>query len=332
MEQPGGALDRYAVLTATPDLIAAGLVRALVERLKRRAIVPVAMIPHLFSDAESFMLYGGRVTHQTGESRQHSKWLSPRMFEGGASLILLLRQAAGGAPLQQRLMALKGRSRPGESRPDQLRGLSATVDRSFSLVHSPDDADGMLHEVDLLLGRATLDAATAPDAAPLSADHAAALFGKAAEPPANICDILFAIVSRAAALSAGDPSSGAATAAKSLFRRSEVARRQLAKGAAGAKLDAAAWRRMAVLSGELSEVFEQERARLDWDAPWTEVRRRLARTHLLRLLIEATDRARFDPRLSRALVDALRAAQVPLGYWEEHQLHVAAAFHGAENE
>lgn len=320
-------LAPYAVLTATPDLIAARLVRALVRRLKANGIVPVALIPHVFSEAESFMLYGGRVTHQTGESRLHSKWLSPRMFTAGTSLVALLRQEGGGEPLQRRLMSLKGRGRLGEYREDQLRGLSRSVDRSFSLVHSPDDLEGLMHETDLLLGRHVLRSAIEPGLAALDEDEAAALVGEDKLDEAHLFDILFQVIGRAAALCICDPGSESAGPARKLLRESEAERGRLAGEPLSPALADEAWRAVADRAEGLRALFRSERDRLDWDLPWLDLRRRLARVRLLRLLVDASERAHFDPRVSEALVAALREAQLPLSRWEAHRLHVVAAFH-----
>ena len=325
--QTEARLVHHAILTATPDLIAGGLVRALLRRLKSNGIVPVALIPHVFSEAESFMLYGGRVTHQTGESRLHSKWLSPRMFTAGTSLVALLRQDGGDEPLQRRLMSLKGRGRLGEYREDQLRGLSRSVDRSLSLVHSPDDLEGLLHETDLLLGREVLHCALEPGLAALGEEAAAALVGEDEGGERHLFDILFQVIGRAASLCVCDPSSGSAAPARELLRESEAERRRLAAEPLTPGLADEAWRAVADRSEGLRALFRSERDRLDWELPWLDLRRRLARVRLLRLLVEGSERSRFDPRLSEAVVEALRDAQLPLGRWETHRLHVVAAFH-----
>ena len=73
---------RLGLLTATPDLVAAGLLPALVERLAIEGLRPLAALPHVYSPAETFMLYDGKSTHprsdrariQRARVRPRRKW------------------------------------------------------------------------------------------------------------------------------------------------------------------------------------------------------------------------------------------------------------------
>jgi hypothetical protein len=104
---------RLGLLTATPDLVAAGLLAALVERLAIEGLRPLAALPHVYSPAETFMLYGGKSTHPRSDcARIHSNWLAPRLFTGGVSLVMVLRADTSYKDgTQATLCAIKGGSR-----------------------------------------------------------------------------------------------------------------------------------------------------------------------------------------------------------------------------
>ncbi len=65
------------------------------------------------------------------------------------------------------------------------------------------------------------------------------------------------------------------------------------------------------------------------DASWDDLRFENARLELCRILEALCDRQAFSPSLSFAAIEVFHRNHLVLGDWDQHRLHVLAAFHGA---
>jgi hypothetical protein len=318
---------RYAVLTATPDLVQQHLLPRLLQMLLDHQIDVVAAIPRVFTAADAVMLYDGHITHKSEEPRTHSGWLAPRLFAAGPSLMLVLRSRTAGEALVARVAALKGRSRIGQYRSDQMRGLSRITDRSLSLVHSPDDFAGVLHELGLFAGTRGIAAVFEEQRGALAKAVLEAILPSttlASEP--NPFDILPRVMAQAAAMCAC-AALNSPHEALSLLHELQACRRELGRFPIDSALELALWRLLAPLQGHVDALFKAERDKLDWNWPAQDLRHALKRLELLSVLRRSCSPRDFDLQESNALADALRACHLPPAPWDEHRLDLIAAYH-----
>lgn len=329
--------SRIALLTATPDLVAGGLLPELAGRLEANGFHVAAALPIFFSDAQSFMLYAGKPTHvRTERGSLHASWLSPRLFTGGVSVVLILRAETGmGVTIdaQERLCALKGGSRWGEARADQLRGLAPSCDRSLSLVHSPDDFCGVLHELRLLFGGDLANWVQSAEALewPLVPRPWVALLAPA-EPAASFSTrSLHAwpwVIQRAMAIVAADPLSGVGVSvAAEAFELTDVISERIASAPSLHDAEQAVWGSLTELLGVLVEFHRHGMAHLNGAQDPISFARAAARATLTRALMAVCEMRPIDPRASLLLSEAFSRIGSPLSHWEAQRLHLGAAYH-----
>jgi len=329
--------SRIALLTATPDLVAGGLLPELASRLAANGFQVAAALPFVFSDAQSFMLYAGKVTHiRSEQGKLHASWLSPRLFSGGVSVVLILRvdTEAEGLHAQQRLCLLKGGSRWGEAGADQLRGISPGCDRSLSFVHSPDDFCGVLHELQLLFGRDLADWAQSAEALGRTAVPSTWLPLLAPAAPTTILSTRSLLawpwaVQRALAIIAADPLS-AVDIAKVIdaFNKTENIGEEISSATALQDATRIVWSKLAELRSGLAEIHQQVMIHLNGADDPISFSRAAARATLSRALVAICEMRPIDPRASLLLFDAFTRIGSPLSHWEAQRLHLGAAYHG----
>lgn len=328
---------RLGLLTATPDLVAAGLMPALVERLAIDGLRPLAALPHVYSPAETFMMYNGKPTHpRSDRARIHSNWLAPRLFTGGVSLVIVLRaDTAHKDGTQARLCAIKGSSRRGQASAAQLRSLSPSCDRSLSLVHCPDDDTSVMHELRLLFGSALarwINGPCALDRPLLPPEWLPALVPAAAAESAagSMLAAWPVLLRRATCVLAADPLGGVdlALATDMAAALQDLGKALDAMGTAGGPEDL--WCGLAALRPFATVLHRQSAdAMAEAGADGTGYARAAARATLSRVVLAACEADAVDPVLSGLLARAFSAAGTPLSHWEEQRLHVIAAYHAA---
>lgn len=325
---------RLGLITATPDLVSQGLVLALLDRLADHGLRPLSAIPHIFTAAETFMLYSGKSTHPRSERTQlHSGWLAPRLFMGGISLIILLRsdtEVTGG--VQSYLCDIKGASRAGAATRNQLRGLSPSCDRNLSLVHCPDDEAGVVHELRLIFGKSFarwVDSLDPCDQNILSENWVTKLVppssseSGSAHPAASWTTALL----RAVCLLVCDPACGVDTQlASSLIDALERLRVRV-ESAEGASASRILWTGLAALEEPATRLHATTVAALQSRSDVTGFARATARATLSRVIEASCAGECVDPVLSSLLVNALSALGSPPGYLEEQRLHVTTAYY-----
>ena len=324
---------RLGLLTATPDLVAAGLLPSLVERLAANGLRPVAAMPRVYTSAETFMLYDGKPTHpRSDRSRLHSNWLAPRLFTGGVSLVLLLRSDAPRGDAQMALCAIKGGSGYRQALEMQLRAISASCDRCLSLVHCPDDAVGVAHELRLLFGDSLADWTTSSAALnrpTLPIEWLPNLVPSQAEEIARtgVLEAWPELLRRGVCLLAADPLSGVDTELAASLGVGFDSSRAMATRAEGEAVAPTLWRSLALLKPLLEQLHQQCVRALNVPVDPRGFARAAARATLSRILLAACSDRPVDPTLSASLVSALASVGSPPSYWEEQRLHVAAAYH-----
>lgn len=309
-----------AILTATPDLISQNLLFQLIQQLKSYSIYPIAIIPKVFSSAESFMLYNGIQTHpRTNENRLHSNWLSPRLFTGGMSVVLVLI-TDDKEDLQEKLRFLKGGSRLNEKNADKLRGISTLCDRSHSLIHSPDDKAGFNHEIKLLFGN---DFLTHLYDKRISDDLIKIFSSKHIN---NTLELLPLLIQKAYCLFLMDPEFkiNEENLLLTIQKISEL-RQHLSKPYTSNTLDHF-WNSLSSLSNNMIEVYNQLMQN-PMPKDLKPFNRYLAKLQLARVIIEACNRSIFDPITSGSLIKCFNDIDHPLNHWEQQQLHIIAAYH-----
>ena len=144
----------FASLLLTPDFCYHGDVLLLKHVLNSLSADVIAAVPLEISPPDVTEMYEGRVSHKDRVRNSDNIWLSRRLYGLGVSLYLLLRGNVrdGVDPLLERVRQIKGSSIRSEAAAGTLRSMSSLVDRCFSLVHSPDDEEGMRHDLQIALG------------------------------------------------------------------------------------------------------------------------------------------------------------------------------------
>jgi Nucleoside diphosphate kinase len=321
---------QIGVLTATPDLLAQHLVLPLVARLRALHLTVAAAVPHVFTTAEAFMLYRGASTHpRTDTSRLYSQWLSPRMFTGGGSLVLLLRWNADDRPVQQVIRELKGKSDWKHPLPEQLRAISPLCDRSMSLIHSPDDEEGMAHELSLLFGPSMVASVASLAAAPVEL-HDRVLDAAFAPPNPDEGPLaaLPRLLQRVAALFAADPQSGVGVEDVSTFLSAADGMRATLRASPPDLAEAVLWNGMTALAGAAAAISVRVHASPLLEHDVRGYRRACIRRVLARMVEQCCRDPHADPLLGELLAQALSDLGAPMGYWEQQQLYVTLAYHG----
>ena len=325
----GTARTHFAVLTATPDLLAQGLIATLIEKLAQNGVRVIGAMPYRFSAAAAAELYAGRITHNRSESRLHSGWLNPQMFTAGPSLILFLTSSERNKPLVDFIRDLKGGSRLGEHRAEHLRNLSPLTDRGFSLVHSPDDFDGVLHELRLVLGKRAIAQLLAPGRPPLREEEIVSilpLVPLTAEP--HLFDILPRIVGQVAAMCAcAAMNDGIAAPAARLLNQTRACRRDLAAERIDPTLERQLWMRMAMLQVAVGELVLAQRSQIDWTLELVDLRRALRTSELLASVATCCLEGHFNVIECEALIEVLSACHLVPSVWDRHRLRLIAAYH-----
>lgn len=322
-------ISQLSVLTATPDLLDQRLVPALLARLSQQRVSVVGAMPHVFSAPAAAELYAGRVTHQRTEPRLHAGWLNPRLFTAGPSLILFLRSDGASPPLVDLVREMKGSSRLGEHRPEHLRSLSPLTDRGFSLVHTPDDVEGVLHEIRLLLGERAVAELLAEGRPAVRPDEVISILpGVPLTAEAHPFDILPRVVAQVAATCACAPmNSGIAEPAGRLFDEVRRCRDRLNRQVVDKTLEEELWRAMAAMEEPLRQLVTAQRAHVDWALPPMDLRRALRAAALLTAVASACLEERFTVLECEAMIEALHACHLNPSYWDEHRLRLIAAYH-----
>ena len=329
MSLPDVSTNGFSVLTATPDLLAQGLVPALLNKLAARGVRVVGAMPYAFSPPAATELYAGRITHQRHESRKHSGWLNPRMFAAGPSLILFLRSDGPGTLLVNRIREMKGSSRLGEHTPDQLRSLSPLTDRGFSLVHSPDDIEGVMHELGIVLGARAMAEVLVPERPSVRSEEIVSILPfvplSAERHP---FDILPRVIAQVASLCACAPFNAAiAGPASRLFDGAQRCRHQLARHPVDQTLEHKLWTELSSLQDGVDQLIVAQRTQLDWTLPALVLRVVLEIALLLTTVTSACVEEMFTAMECEALIKALHACHVSLSDWDEHRLRLIAAYH-----
>lgn len=318
-----------SVLTATPDLIAQGLVPELIGRLAANRVRVIGAMPYAFSAPAAADLYRGRITHNRNESRVHSGWLNPQMFTAGSSLILYLGSDDPNLVLVDFIREIKGGSRMGERDAHQLRSLSPITDRGFSLVHSPDDLDGVSHELGLVLGDRGIAELLDPVRLPPRAKEVVAILSfvpLSAE--THPFAILPRVIAQVAAMCACAPMNrGVAGPASRLFERAQACQREIEADKIDHLSDRKLWSSMARLESSVSDLIQAQRNQIDWTLQALDLRRSFKTADVLLGVASACLEDRFSVMECEALIDALSACHLSPSVWDKHRLRLIAAYH-----
>ena len=317
------------MVLVTPDLLAQGLGGALLERLAADGIGVVAAVPVRPSPQQVARLYEGPLSHPADAPPTHGRWLSPALFDGVCLALILAETsvAAGAAPLQTRVTAMKGRSRRGAAPPAALRSVSPWVDRHLSGMHSPDDTAGLVRESVLLLGRTAARRALAArrllDPQVIAALAAPGERAGAAHPIA----LLVGLVARGAALALGLNLGWGREAAEALWQAASRARRAVPDEPGPARLD---WQPLHACQPALVNLARRAATAAARAVPWADLLT-LARLQAALLLLRSLGAmvaggAAFSPEASSIQAQAWEAVHLPLGRWEGHRLHILAAY------
>lgn len=320
---------RLAILTATPDLIAQRLVVPLMQRLSQNGIEAVAALPRVFSEPEAFMLYRGSPTHPRDEmSRLHSNWLMPRLFTGGQSLTLFLRGDSGGQDLQEFVREMKGRSQLLAPRAEQLRGLSSLCDRNLSLVHSPDDDQGMEYEASLLFGPTFTEELRSSDKPSLPIWLFETIYPAIEYAPGQSpLETLPRVLQRAYCLMAADPQSAVSVPDISLIVAGLTSVCEEIRACYADDVVLGMWNGLASLVPQSRSIYTSIASCDFTKRDVKSFSRATARLQLSRVLCDCLVAQHFDPLTSTLLVRAMADTGSPVEFWEAQQLHVVASYH-----
>ncbi|WP_339431387.1 MULTISPECIES: hypothetical protein [unclassified Pseudomonas] len=316
------------LITVTPDAINQDLLKPILEALKDADIYVVAAMSHRFSMPQVLLLYQDRITHDRGESRTLSNWLSPRSFTAGGSVVLAVRsRQARPQGLQPYIASLKGSSRMAEPKAGKLRALTAWCERSLSVVHSPDDNEGVEHELQLVFGSEFIvrikhlaDAALDNDALCLLGQHARE------ERASSVFSGLPSILARGVACLYGSP----VFANKHQLLKLIDGLRQLSKDVSRqAAQDQAGflWSALAPFKKNFIALHENSKDGVMDNASLKQSLYRYRLVCMTHTMIAACDPALFKVDVSQELCHAFGTAGLVLDHWEEQALHVLAAYH-----
>jgi hypothetical protein len=326
-------ISRYGLLLLTPDFAPQDLVGPLFEWFRRWDSEPVAAVAHCFNVAEITSLYAGRVTHKSRKGRMHSGWLSPRLYEMGTSILLVLRSRAETPPLQDRIRHDKGISRYGEHTEEHVRGLSRISDRCLSLIHTPDNYEGFFHLAHLVIGSEGTAASLQPDREAITEDQLATLISKPdLKDESHPFDLLFRLIQQGVVLLTADPRVKIPLQfLKTLLREIVAERNRVAKIASSQELEDETWISLSKLQPALASLTAQQFATNVDIASWPELKFHNATLELCRVMQEMCERESFNTMLSHDVIEVFRRSQLPLDRWDEHRLHILAAFHGQDS-
>lgn len=318
-----------SVLTATPDLIAQGLVMALIDRLAAHRVRVIGAMAYAFSAPVASELYGGRITNNRDESRVHSGWLNPQLFTAGSSLILYLRSDDPNLVLVDFIREIKGGSRMGERDANHLRSLSPITDRGFSLVHSPDNLDGVSHELELALGDCGIAALLDPHRPASHAEEVATILPFIhLTADVHPFAILPRVIAQVAAMCACAPMNrGIAGPASRLFERAQACQREIEADKIDRLSDRKLWNSMARLESCVSDLIAAQRNQVDWTLQPLDLRRAFKTAEVLLGVANACLEDRFTVTECEALIDALSACHLSPSIWDKHRLRLIAAYH-----
>ncbi|CAH0305764.1 hypothetical protein [Pseudomonas brassicacearum] len=316
------------LITVTPDAMAQDLLKPILEALHNADIYVVAAMPHRFSIPEVLLLYQGRITHDRGESRTLSNWLSPRSFTAGGSVVLAVRsRQALPQGLQPYIASLKGSSRMAEPKVGKLRALTTWCERSLSVVHSPDDDDGVEHELQLLFGpefavriNQLADAALESEVLYLVGQHARV------DGASSVFSGLPNILARGVACLYGSPVFTAKDRLLELIEGLRRLSRDVSRQAAHAQVPFL-WSGLASFKKDFIALHECCKEGVMDNASLKQSLYRYRLMCMTNTMVAACDPALLKVDVSEELCRAFSAAGLVLDHWEEQALHVVAAYH-----
>lgn len=146
-------MNQLGLLLITPDFNVHGPFDALIDWIHSLDAVICAAIPTFLNDYQIAYLYNGRASHEAAYPTNREVWHPNRSsLMRGRCICLLLRRSDATRPLQSDIVRTKGRSAACASDDAAcFRRRSPRSDRYFSLVHTPDDAAGVLEEAAIIL-------------------------------------------------------------------------------------------------------------------------------------------------------------------------------------
>jgi hypothetical protein len=323
-------LESIAEIVLTPDLFFQGLFAHFWSWLDRWDAEVLAAIPRFLTPAGVSHLYANRITHANTPGRQRTRWLTARLFELGPILFLLLRRRGPnpGASFQRVVRDAKGRSAYGEHGPDSIRAMSPISDRAFSLVHSADDEAGLLHECEFFLGAAGLSRALDPCQPALGMDEVALLIPETEVPSdPHPLALVPRLAARALAVLLCDPRT---PLDRDRIRRSISHLDRMRDDIARHLSFDLGWRDLSEIGTEVRPLAAELQSASGEPAGWREEHAALARREFLSVVAALCDKRSVSSDLVFAAEGAFRGNNVPLSQWDQHRLHVLAAFHGAD--
>lgn len=319
--------EQFSVLTLTPDLIAQDLLGKLLSKLSEEDIDVVAALPIHFTPALATELYGGRITHKREEVRTHSGWLNPMLFSGGSSLILYLRWSKTDISLVEKVVSMKGKSRPSERSSNSLRSISNLTDRGFSLIHSPDSIGDVYHELEVLLGKKSISAVLNCMRSPVDI---AVLEEILPNVPLNHdeCqfDVAFRILRQIASLCIAMPLNDGMIAHGEFFL--DLIKRKHDEYLSRWRIESivTAWPYLESLNESIRTLRQQISFR-DKELSILDQRFLLRLTNALLSLEVLTSETPFYASECEELLFSLRDIGLKLNYWDEHRMRVISSYH-----
>ncbi|MCA5974447.1 MULTISPECIES: hypothetical protein [Pseudomonas] len=316
------------LITVTPDAMAQGLLKPLLDALNNADIYIVAAIPHRFSMPEVLLLYQDRITHDRKESRTLSNWLSPRSFTAGGSVVLAVRsRKAHPQGLQPFIAALKGSSRMAEPKVGKLRAITAWCERSLSLVHSPDDEEGVDHELTLLFGPELLIRINQLEGLALERDVLRLLALHARE---DVASSIFSgmpnILARGCACLYGSPIFTKKDQLLNLIDRLRRLSKNVSRQAAHEQVSFF-WSALESFKKDFVALHECCKQGLMDNVSIKQSLYRYRLVCMTNTMIAACDPVMFKVDVSEELCNTFSSAGIVLDHWEEQSLHIVAAYH-----
>lgn len=140
-------------------------------------------------------------------------------------------------------------------------------------------------------------------------------------------DYIFRLIQQGLALFIGDPRTPAPISTlRKVFEQVRHERAYLREVELGSPLVEEAWKALARIAPALSELSKQNNA-YELGNSFHVLCLVNARIELCKVMEALCDRSSFNPRLSFAAIEIFRRNHLLLGSWDQHRLHVLAAFH-----
>lgn len=138
------------MLVLTPDAAELGLTRPILCRaVQQTGSSVMGALLHRYTAYDTLITYRNR-TSTPRTSKRDASLLIRELFNQGPCLVAIFKRQSGddaSSDLQRDLARVKGPSPFGKASQEQIRSVSKICDRTLSLVHSPDDAEGFLFEL-----------------------------------------------------------------------------------------------------------------------------------------------------------------------------------------